>query len=203
MTMRTERCPWCGKKINPKVDRVKTPRTTVGSRFTDFGCCPHCNRFYGQGFSVNRLAVCLVLVILGLILLSMLSPKLAYCAVFPVAVLIFVWIRTRPIRRMDERENLIPLETSILTATVRPAPSQKIGKNTLYFFSDDFDAYDSFQTVSPIFIRSVNRKSGEITFSFLYEQPLNRAYVEREGDASYPIFDSEMQLTAEITQIRA
>lgn len=201
--MRTKRCPWCGKRINPKVDRVKTPRTTVGSRYTDFGRCPHCRQFYGQGFSVNRLAVGLVLVILGLILLSMLSPKLAYCAVFPVAVLIFVWIRTRPIRRMDERENPIPLETPVFKATVRPAPSRKIGKNTLYFFSNDFDAYDSFQTVSPIFIRSVNRKSGEITFSFLYEQPLNREFVEREGDASYPVFDSEMQLTAEITQIRA
>lgn len=177
------------------------PRTALGSRYTDFGCCPHCNHFYGQGFSANRLALYALIVIFGMVLLSMLSPKLAYCAVFPLAVLIFVWIRSRPIQRMDERENLIPQEMPVFTATVRPAPSQKIRKNTLYFFSNDFDAHGSFQTVSPIIIRTVKNKSGEITFSFLYDHPLNREYIERKGEVSYPLFDSEMRLTTEITNI--
>lgn len=198
--MRTKRCPWCAKKIDLKYDQIIKPRTTLGSRYTRFRRCQYCKHFYGQRLSEKWIVLYILIAFSSMLFLGMLFQKLAYYAVFPLAVITVAWICLRPIQRMDENEHPLPLNMPVLTATIVPVPpSKKIKKNTLYFLSNDFDKHSSFHTVSPIFIHTVNYKIREITFSFLYHHPLNQEYFEH---TSIALYDSKMLLTAQITNTR-
>ena len=132
-----------------------------------------------------------------MILLSMLVQGMAYYAVFPFVIITAAWIFLRPFQRMDENENPISLDMPIFKAVIiaNPPAEKKVKKNTLYFLSDDFDKHDSFHTVSPIFVHTINYKTEELTFSFVYDHPLNQEYIKHKAIALY---DSKMLLAAEI-----
>ncbi len=196
--MHTNRCPWCAKRIDRKCNRYQKPRTTLGSRYTRFERCQYCKHFYGQRLDVKWVFLYIAVALAGIIALGIVWYQMAYLAVFPLAVVTVLWICLRPLQRMDEEENPIPSDSPLLKATVDPN-GRKIEKNALYFLSDDFDTQDSFTAVSPIRIHTINRKTGELSFSFLYEHPLNREYIGHEKIALY---DSEMLLTAEMTNVR-
>ena len=128
----------------------------------------------------------------------MLVQGMAYLAVLILAVILGVWIISRPLQRMDENENPLSLEMPTLKAKiVANFPSaKKLTRNTMYFLSDDFDRHEGFCAVSPILVHTVNYKTGEISFSFLYDHPNNQEYL---GHTNLALYDSDMLMTAEIT----
>lgn len=195
--MRIDRCPWCGKKVDRRANRYQKQRTAPGSRMTRLERCRYCNNIYSQRISEKQMVLHLILFLSVICLPGLLSYKLAYYAVFPSVILSYIWIRYRPLKRLDENENPLSLDMPTLTATIvlHSSSDKKLKRNAQYFFADDFDRHDCFCAASPILVHAFNEKTGELSFSFLYEHPGNQVFLEHKNIVLY---DSKMRKTAEI-----
>lgn len=187
--MNKKRCPWCGKIINrfdnqKKVNKLKTPQNLIFAR------CIHCKNFYGQSLSTPRNLFC-SLVIIFLILLGVLLQNIFIAFSSLIFILLII---ISPIVRMDKSEHYIRFSPYYYNIQILKYYS-KIKKNKIYFLNCKFDQMEAFSTESPIYIKSINRKTNYACVCFLYDcdhniELLNKTHIE--------VFDNKMKLVAEI-----
>lgn len=111
------------------------------------------------------------------------------CLSLPVALLILF----TPLKKMDEKEEVIAFQNTELEVFVTER-YKKIHIHDIYFFSIDFDQYECFSTVSPIYIIRSNKN--RLVVSFLYEHPQNIELLNRNNVL---IYNSNMKATAKIS----
>ena len=94
---------------------------------------------------------------------------------------------------MDEKEEVIAFQNTELEVFVTER-YKKIHIHDIYFFSIDFDQYECFSTVSPIYIIRSNKN--RLVVSFLYEHPQKIELLNRNNVL---IYNSNMKATAKIS----
>ena len=182
-----DRCPWCGKIIKRHYDQrfVKKEKTPTNLRFSR---CSYCNNYYGQNVNSNRwcfLVICLLLV-LGIL------TKCFYISFSSILLILFVLFA--PIVKMDEEENEVICNSLKIKMEI-VSKSSKIKLHKLYFLDNEFDKYDCFSIVSPIYIHSFDKKTKKFLVSFIYENKQNAEYI----NISYvDLYNSNMKKVAKV-----
>lgn len=188
MKLLNNRCPWCGKKINRYINQkeILPQKTPANLRFAR---CIHCHNYYGQNLKSKRNILLLLTALILFTVGAIFENTYIMCLSLPVALLILF----TPLKKMDEKEAVVAFQHTELEAVVTEHYI-KIHIHDIYFFSIDFDKYECFSTVSPIYIISSDKN--QITFSFLYEHPQN---IELLNQNNVLIYNSNMKATAKIS----
>lgn len=189
--MSAERCPRCGKVID-RVSDQRHAEKRMTPRYFRFACCSHCGGYYGQDIGSRYVKVCLYgalcLLVLGGLLqngyLALLCIPAALCAIFT------------PLVPMDENEKAVksqrPLYHGVFEGEIL------LSRWDCYMLTPDFDSYDSFTAVSPIQVVSVDRKSAEIEFFFLYDHHRNDEAVSNGSFNLYGQFGEAVGIIASV-----
>lgn len=188
MKLLNNRCPWCGKKINRYINQkeILPQKTPANLRFAR---CFHCHNYYGQNLKSKRNILLLLTALMLFTVGAIFENIYIMCLSLPVAVLILF----TPLKKMDEKEEVIAFQNTELEAFVTER-YKKIHIHDIYFFSIDFDQYECFSTVSPIYIIRSNKN--RLVVSFLYEHPQNIELLNRNNVL---IYNSNMKATAKIS----
>lgn len=171
ITMKNNRCPWCGKLINRFHDQRKV-RKKETPRFLRFARCSHCGNYYGQNSRSPHSLVALLSAVAALVTGYMLGNGFIILLSVPIAVS----VAFLPLQRMDENEQPVTENTARYIGTfVGDGISLK---KDYYALRDDYDSREPYSVVSPIKVVSFNRKTNETEFVFLYEHPDNKEYID-------------------------
>lgn len=192
--MRRARCPWCGKKINFRADGRRC-RKKVTPRYLVFAKCGQCDRYYGQAVYASKYMRTMFWLLIPVVIATFVF-EMPWLLIFHLLLSLPAvwWI---PFCRMDEAER--PIDTDSLPRYEAVFSGRgTLGKGQLCFLTDRFDEADALSVVSPLFIDSFDRKSGQTTWHFLYDHPQNQAYVAKRD---FAVFDRHMNAAGEMSSV--
>ena len=168
------RCPWCGKKINRYADqsRAFSKRKKTPSKFV-FAQCNCCSHYYGQKVTFKKFLFGFgIPTLIFIVSYIVQNGYLGLLAIVPPILL----TRMR-YTRLDENEELVPLEPELqITADVLEQ-YKKIKSGRFYFLQADFDEHDTFSVASPLYISKIRQKT-KLQGHLLYDHTDNDKYCE-------------------------
>lgn len=191
--MKRKRCPHCGRMIDKKADRINSKGAFKSSvlHSQKVARCSHCNNTYGVGASspyiITRIWLSVVLFIIGKILNM---SYLRVISVFSVFYTIFT-----PYARLDSNGKLQDVDPALICDFEITEEYVRLRKKQMYFLTNDFDGYTSFQVVSPIKVVRVRKRSNMVSAIFLYNHDQNYEYTDKDA---VKLYDSDMNLVAKI-----
>ena len=191
--MNKNRCPWCGKKINPSIDGKDVEKKKT-SRYLTYAKCSSCGHYYGQSINSN-LIKCVFLAAGVLLLIAFISGIYNIC--FLLILIPFIALCTS-FKRMDENENIVKTDHTLDVELVF-IEAGSIRTNEFYFLNSDFDEHESFSCVSPICIYCLKKKGKRTVGYFLYEHNENAEYINKN---ECDLYNSEKNLVAKVKLLK-
>ena len=191
----TDRCPWCGKIMNKKLDdRDFTVRHSFGT-----ANCHHCYKKYGQVPTFPHMLINIVIFLAGILPCGFISDKLfgnpIVLVVVEFAVFLYLCHKFTPYARFNDRKREVEVNPDLVCDVYFLETYDKIQCNRLYFFENDFDCFEPFMVASPICFYNVEKKKNYAWCELLYMHEKNYKYIGKE---SCDLYDSNMKLVAKV-----
>lgn len=191
--MNRKRCPWCGKIIDKKKDKISWDDVYSPSvpRWLHQANCGHCRNKYGQ-VPIRRLVwkidIAVVLLLIAAFVFE--SVFLLVTAFLPV-----FFNALTPYSKLDDKGKTREINTDLLCEFSVIDKCGKLKPYELYFLEDGFDGYEPFFPASPIQIHNISKKDNTVLGEFLYMHEKNYDYVKKDN---CQLYDTEMNLVANI-----
>lgn len=182
--MNKNRCPWCGKKIERRLDlHVKQKKTPL---FFRFARCHHCGHNYGQHIYSSKYMRFEFFAFLPIVILSFIFQFYPLLLIYAASLILSCFLI--PLTRMDEEEDPVAPDDILTFKASLIEKEHMIKAHRFYFLTDHFDDCEVFSTVSPICVDSFDQKHNVISGYFLYDHPQNAEY---QNKATSMLYDSD------------
>lgn len=189
--MNRRRCPWCGKRIDKKKDKIFWRDVIPGHSMLHTANCAHCGHKYGQiPLFPYVWKIGLLTFLIFILSFVFKSGVLFVGAAIPCALFLFM-----PYSKLDDKGRPCEFDESLEYQIKVLDKYGKIKRDELYFLNNCIDSFEPFSLVAPICIRYIHSKTNIILGEFLYIHKQNYDFIERD---SCDLYDTEMNLIAKI-----
>ena len=182
--MKLNRCPWCGKKIERRLDlHGKQKKTPL---FFRFARCHHCDHNYGQHIYSSKYMRFEFFAFLPVVIFSFIFQFYPLLLIYAASLILSCFLI--PLTRMDEQEEPVAPDKVLAFQAFLTEKEHTVRAHQFYFLTENFDDHKAFSTVSPICIESFDKKSNAVSGYFLYDHPQNAEY---QNKAASILYDSD------------
>ena len=192
--MNRKRCPWCGKIIDKKKDKISwgdvIEKRDVPRRLHQANC-GHCRHKYGQ-VPILRLVWKIDIAIVLLLIAAFVFESVF---LFVVAFLPVFFNTLTPYSKLDDKGKTREINTDLLCGFSVIDKCGKLKPYELYFLEDGFDQFEPFFPASPIQIHNISKKDNTVLGEFLYMHEKNYDYIKKDN---CQLYDTDMNLVANI-----
>jgi len=181
---RKKRCPWCGKLICDNGSILSRLR----SGLSPVSICKSCFNAFSSSLSSSILMFLILIVwfyFTGTLLEFIIILSFLILSV-TLAILLSLF-GIYGIYKLDLNGKKVKEDGVEYIGIIDNKGDATISKNAILLTDKALDESPEFSVVSPIKINKYSRKSGMISFSFIYEHPDNSSLVERSEFEVYSL----------------